>query len=539
MEASHVMQEGRTLTVLHFNDVYHLGSYSTASGGMRHDRLLQFWLKLREFDFEQPLVCCSGDFLAPSLASAFTKGKHMMEAIELLNVDVGTLGNHDFDFGVERARELLMDPILFDDSRAAKSKWVLTNIIAPSGSPLPGCHEHLLLNHHGVLVGIIALSENWLPEAGLGAHSAKWLPEVDAGRVAARDLRAKGAEVVLCLVHSNVCNTEPLAAALAEDVDFFLGGHEHIVAPEPFIRGQHNWLISGWEFEHFSIIRFRLPAMAADVAWRPEPPDVQRVKVPAADPLPCGIPGCDEIRKFVATCEADLLVRLREPVGSCAVDLECRKFKLRTQETNAGNLFADICLKSLESKGAEVGFLISGTISSHRVWPAADLTMEFVVSVFPWEGAFVLMELPGACLRQALEHGVSLLPRRFGRFPQVSGVSFAVDVDKPQGSRVSEIAVKGEPLDDDRLYLIATTDYIAEGGDDYDMLVKHGRVVIGEEYGPRIHDSCCQYFAETLAPHPLIEGRIRHLRSFQIHAEDEELAELGSEVEVCAWLGSA
>jgi len=350
-------------------------------------------------------------------------------------------------------------------------------------------------------------------------------------------LRAKGAEIVLCLVHSNVCNTEPLAASLAEEVDFFLGGHEHIVAPEPVIKGQHNWLISGWEFEDFSVIRFRLPATPVAATWRPEPPDVQRVSVPAAEPLPCGLPGCEEIRNFVTSCEADLQVRLQEPVGHCAVDLDCRKFKNRTQETNAGNLFADICLKSLESQGAEVGFMIAGAISSHRVWPAADLTMEFVVSVFPWEGAFVLLELPGARLRQALEHGVSLLPRRFGRFPQVSGVSFAVDVGLPAGSRVSEVRVKGDLLDDNRMYLIATTDYIAEGGDDYDMLVMHARTVIGEEYGPRIHDACCRYFADVPAPHPLVEGRIRHLRSFQMSVEPEELVAFGSEVEVSAWIG--
>jgi len=409
---------------------------------MRDNRLLRFWHKMRDFDSETPLVCFSGDFLAPLLASAFTKGKHMMEAVELLDVDVGTLGNHDFDFGVERASELLMDPILFDNSKVAKSKWVLTNITSPDGSPILGCHKQLLLKHSGVSVGIIALSENWLSEAGLGANSARWLPEVDEGRAAARDLRARVAEIVLCLVHSTVCNTEPLAAALAEEVDFFLGGHEHIVAPEPIIKGQHNWLISGWEFEHFSVIRFRLPATPAAVTWRPEPPDVQRVSVPAAEPLPCGLPGCEEIRNFVASYEADLQVRLQEPVGSCTVDLDCREFKLRTQETNAGNFFADICLKSLESQGAEVGYMISGAIASHRVWPAANLTMEFVVSIFPWEAAFVLLELPGACLRHALEHGVSL-PNRLGRFPQVSGVSFAVDVDMPVGSRVRNNSQRG------------------------------------------------------------------------------------------------
>jgi len=101
----------------------------------------------------------------------------------------------------------------------------------------------------------------------------------------------------------------------------------------------------------------------------------------------------------------------------------------------------------------------------------------------------------------------------------------------------SEITVKGDLLDDHRMYLIATTDYIAEGGDDYGMLVTHARTVIGEEHGPQIHDSCRRYFADVPAPHLLVEGRIRHLRSFQMYVEPEELVELGSEVEVGAWIG--
>ena len=44
--------------------------------------------------------------------------------------------------------------------------------------------------------------------------------------------------------------------------------------------------------------------------------------------------------------------------------------------------------------------------------------------------------LPGAVLCEALENSVSMYPRLAGRFPQVAGMSFVFDPDKPVGQRV-------------------------------------------------------------------------------------------------------
>lgn len=519
----------RQLTVLHFNDVYHLGAFSTPTGGCRSDRLARFWHRMQDFVQERPLVCFGGDFLAPSLESAFTKGQHMMEAMEHLGVHVGMPGNHDFDFGAERARELFCDPVLFGGTAKARSSWVLTNITAPDGAPLAGVQRHVLIEHGGVKVGLLGLAENWLSEAGLNADTARWQPEVEAGRAAARELRERGAELVLGLMHSNVVTMTPVADALREDVDFFMGGHEHVVAPGEWHAGRHNWIISGWEFEEFSILRFQVP----EAGQRVGPPTLQRVPVPADAALPEQDTKLQELRAFVAGYDSLVQQRLKEPVGRCDVELDMRKFMLRTQETAGGNLFADLCLRAMLPHGAQVGFLISGALSSHRLWPPGDLSMETVVSVFPWEGVFVLLEVLGRDLLQALEHGVSLLPRRFGRFPQVAGMSFAVDAGEAAGRRISDVVVNGQPLIDDQPYLVATTDYIAQGGDDYEVFVKKGVLKVSDEFGPGIHDACRRVLPDM--PSPRVEGRIRHRRAFRMSMEPEELAVVGAEVDVKAW----
>ena len=69
-----------------------------------------------------------------------------------------------------------------------------------------------------------------------------------------------------------------------------------------------------------------------------------------------------------------------------------------------------------------------------------------------------------------LEHSVNYYPYPFGGFLTVSGITFAFDPTRPQGQRVENIFVNGEPLDEDKIYTIATTDFTATGGDGYEML---------------------------------------------------------------------
>ena len=79
-----------SLRVLHFNDVYHAGKHA----GKEH-RAARFLAAVEPYlqSEPKPLVVCCGDILAPSLMSTMTHGKHMMEVIELIGVNVGTLGN--------------------------------------------------------------------------------------------------------------------------------------------------------------------------------------------------------------------------------------------------------------------------------------------------------------------------------------------------------------------------------------------------------------------------------------------------------------
>jgi 2',3'-cyclic-nucleotide 2'-phosphodiesterase (5'-nucleotidase family) len=70
---------------------------------------------------------------------------------------------------------------------------------------------------------------------------------------------------------------------------------------------------------------------------------------------------------------------------------------------------------------------------------------------------------------RALENGLASLPEARGRFPQVSGVVMEADTSRPTGSRIISITIGGAPLDEAKIYKVATNDFLSRGGDGYSM----------------------------------------------------------------------
>ena len=83
---------------------------------------------------------------------------------------------------------------------------------------------------------------------------------------------------------------------------------------------------------------------------------------------------------------------------------------------------------------------------------------------------FSTIEVTGTQIWAAMENGVSRYPAD-GRWPHVSGMKFTVDVSKPVGSRiVSLVDLNGKAIPKDGTkFTLALTDFVAKGGDGYNM----------------------------------------------------------------------
>ena len=105
------LEDGRTLHILHFNDVYNLDPSVTEEpigGAARFATLMDYVQRdlLTTYGCH-PLILFSGDFVGPSLMSITSKGAHIIEMLNLLGVHCATFGNHELDYGYDNLLDLL------------------------------------------------------------------------------------------------------------------------------------------------------------------------------------------------------------------------------------------------------------------------------------------------------------------------------------------------------------------------------------------------------------------------------------------------
>ena len=451
------------LRIVHFNDVYNVdpGEREPVGGAAR------FVAATRRAGGGRPaaeggaLVLFSGDAYNPSLMSTVTKGEQMPPVLNALHVACACMGNHEFDFGLERLVEL---------NARCHFPWLMANVLDPATrEPLAGARRTQLLEWGGVRVGLVGLVEReWLATlATLDEADILYLDFVAEGRRLARELRAQGAEVVIALTHSRMPNDIKLGEQV-EEIDLVLGGHDHnfdVKSTAP-----HGTLVikSGTDFREFSTVDVCLrPGRRPTVTWR-------RTEVTsefAEDP---------EVKAVVDGFSRQLGHQMGAVIGASSVDLDGRFEVLRTQESNLGNFVADIWR---HSAGAEIALLNSGTIRSDQVHPSGQLTMKDLVLMLPMLDENVLISITGRGVWAALENGVSQYPRLDGRFPQVSGMQFEFNPRLAPGARITKVLVDGESIELDREYKMAVKEYLLEGKDGYTSL-KDAKVLVSGEDSP-------------------------------------------------------
>ena len=213
---------------------------------------------------------------------------------------------------------------------------------------------------------------------------------------------------------------------------------------------------------------------------------------------------------LIAEYEKKVSADVDKPIGNTKVALEARSDASRSRETNLGSYIADAYRKATS---ADVALYNGGSIRAGRVLGPGPLTKRDVMAILPYENPIVKIEVTGATLRAALEHGVSRSAeeKEPGRFPQVSGVRFIFDARKPAGQRVTSVEVNGQPLDDKKTYTLATNTFIVlKGGDGYTMF-PDPKFLINPENGPVEPVVLMEAIGAEKEIAPKEDGRIKRL----------------------------
>lgn len=475
--------QSATLRILHINDVYEI-SPKRGQGGMAQ---LMTLLKQERARAEHHITTLGGDLISPSVMSGLTKGQQMIEMMNAIGVDLAGLGNHEFDFG---------NAILQERMAQSKFTWVATNTLDASGKPWGGAAATVMRDVGELKVGFFSLltpETEYLssPESGV-----VFKPEIETAKDAVKSLKDAGADVIIALTHLDIAKDREMARTV-KGISVILGGHDH--DPITFYEGGTLILKAGHDAHYLAV---------ADVAF--EKKETSRgVRVSM---LPqwrflatAGVAPDPEIDAKVKAFEGELDKQLSVAVGKTSVMLDSRRASVRSGESNFGNLIADAMKAGV---GADVALTNGGGIRGDRTYDAGTtLTRKDILTELPFGNVTVMMKLKGADLLAALENGVSRVEDTAGRFPHVAGMTVKYDRKMEQGKRVTEVMVGGAMLDPNKVYTLATNDYIANGGDGYAAL-KNGEQVIDASGATLMATMVMNHITKMGTVAPKLEGRI-------------------------------
>jgi 5'-nucleotidase len=190
-------------------------------------------------------------------------------------------------------------------------------------------------------------------------------------------------------------------------------------------------------------------------------------------------------------------------VAETAAAIEGDRSVCRAMECPMGNLIADAMLERVMDQGIQIAFQNSGGIRASI--DAGEVTMGEVLTVLPFQNTLSTFQVTGDVVVAALENGVSQHEEGSGRFPQVAGMTFVVDLSAEAGSRVSDVMVGGAPIDPAATYGIVSNNFVRNGGDGYDMFKT---AMNAYDFGPDLADVTAEFIAENAPYAPYTDGRI-------------------------------
>lgn len=468
--------------LVHVNDVYQIDPIDpkTSRGGLA--RLAGLVETLRR---EQPatLLLFGGDTLSPGIESGLFKGAQMMRAWNALRVDLAVPGNHEFDFGEEVVRER------FAESRFP---WLAANLHAEP--PLPAVKASELRTVAGVRLGFLGLITPDTATLSKPGPRIRFEALIATARREAAALRAQGAEAVIALTHNTLAEDREIAASGV--VDLILGGHDHHLITElagrtPILKAGsdardalHVRLRFIREGERHRLLGLRWDILPVDARW----PEDANVKALAA-----------EIERQVGAL-------LGERIAETTVALDARGETVRRTESNIANFAADAVRAAMD---ADIALLNAGGFRSDRILGPGPLTRRDILALLPFQNPLLVLSISGGQLREALEHGLDrrVVNGQSGAMPHVSGLRIVYDPALPKGRRIVELTASGRPVTAEARYRLATSNYLAGGGDGYAML-KGLPVLRPAEGSPLETDVVLQAMERAASIAPQADGRL-------------------------------
>ena len=499
------------MTIMHTNDTHshHEAQGRSGDGGAARQAAV---VKDIRAEADNSLLLDAGDRFTGTLFHKYYAGEDNIKVMNALGYDAMALGNHEFDNGLEVLERFVTGvdfPVL-----SANTDFGTLETLA---SAVPGS---TVLDVGGEKVGVIGLVTAETPEITINfankdevTWSANYATAVN--RETAK-LKADGVNKIILITHIGL-GLDKQVAANTTDIDVIVGGHSHTVISSIFKEGGDTkyplqvenadgdpvYIVQAGDRDRYLgrlnlrfdeeglVTRARGDLILLSKHITPDP-EVQAMVDELAKPI-------DELRNTVVALED----------GTAVVSNQLMTNKTcRQGECLIGDLLTDAMR---DETGSDFAITNGGGIRADI--DEGEVTVGEVLTVLPFGNTIATLKLTGAQIAASLEHGVGRVGGKggTGRFPQVSGLRYEFDSSLEPGSRVKRVEVADgsggyAPIEEGRLYSVATNNFMRTGGDGYEIFEKDAADYY--DYGRPLEEALMDYMIKKHPVKVVKDGRI-------------------------------
>ena len=406
------------------------------------------------------LLLDGGDTWHGSMTSLLTKGQDMVNVMNALGVEAMT-SHWEWTYGTERVKEIVDGlPFPFLGANIFDAEW-----------DEPAFEPYKIFEKGGVRIAVIGQAFPYMPIA-----NPKWMfPEYSFGIREERmqevvdEVRAEGVDLVVCLSH-NGFDVDRKMASRVKGIDVILTGHTHDAVPEPVLIGETILIASGSNGKFISRIdldvrdgkmmgfRHKLVPIFSDVIT-PDP----------------------DMAALIDGERAPYKAQLEEQIGTTE--------SLLYRRGNFNGTWDDLICDAIRSERDAQIAMSPGVRWGTSLLPGDAITREDIHNVTSMTyGACYRTEMTGETIRTILEDVADNIfnpdpyYQQGGDMVRVGGLSYAIDVTKPIGERISEISLtdSGQAIEAGKSYTVAGWASVNEGTEGpqiWDVLEAHVRKI--------------------------------------------------------------
>ncbi len=443
-----------TVDIVSFNDFH--GNVTDLGKDIGMAKMIGYSKTLLEKN-PNTIFVSAGDLYQGTAISNLTYGKPVNEMIKAMGVVVSAVGNHEFDWGVEHI-EKWAEEGGFD--------FLATNIVdSESGEAVEWAKPYKIVEKGNIKIAFIGLAHpntNTLTKAEY-VKGLEFTDPVEAAEAWVKYLKEGKAEegipdVIIALTHldsvqdkeTNEITGTAIDLTNVEGIDGIISGHSHLtvagkVNEVPIVQGYKNG-------RGLAILSIELDKDNKVINIEPKFDDLAgKAAEIAADPA-----GIELFETYKVEAEPVLGVVLGEAAG---------EFTHNSKEDNVTLLGRWSSEVMKEKAGVQIAIQNGGGL--RRTLEKGTITMGDMYEIMPFDNQLVTMELKGADLKKAIDHGINNPEVGNGQF---AGLIVEFDKNKEFENRITKISLEdGTPLDMEAYYTVVTNDFLVTGGDKYDF----------------------------------------------------------------------